>query len=396
MVIYMQQLKILFYAINGTGLGHLSRLNNIAEDAALLCEKLGITPKFEFLTTSDAPALVNKFLTTKLPSKTTVRELNLPIRSATGLIKAQIISLVSSSNADCLVLDTNPKGSYGEFPFLRDLAKTSVFIDREKKTEVVDKSFKNYVKLFDSVIVPERQGAMTSDCFHPNMCFSGKVHGFKPETALDRSSVKSIFGATNKKLIYLTSGGGGDPLSEKKLNEWINVISARFKDARIVVGYGALYKGNICYSLPNVIPYTGFGINKFFAGFDFAISAAGYNTFEELKAAKCPSMFYSLEKGMDDQLARIEQSANKQLCYLASDNLAKSLVEFQLNIPKIKSNLLEDDLEVGSVIAAGKLLETALSKRSIKIGAEEIQKEVSVLISQRKELATKLQTQLIA
>jgi len=380
----MKSLRVVFYAINGTGLGHITRLNNIAEDAAILCERLGIKPIFEFLTTSDAPSVVSKFITTKLPSKTTIRQLGLPVRSTTAAVKSQIISFMTGARADCIVLDTNPKGSYGEFPFLRDLARTSVFIDREKKSDVIDSSFKKHVKLFDSVIVPESQCAIVSDLFHPNMVYSGKIHSFKPEKSYSRKDSKEFFGASSKTLIYLSSGGGGDPQSESQLMEWINILTNKLPLAKIIVGYGPLYKGTIDYSRDNVIPYTNTNINQFFPGFDFAVSAAGYNTFEELKAARCPGFFYALEKGMDDQLQRIETLSKQQLCGLVDlTQKEQSLNVFLSQLDVIKEQLSKQPYESGSVYAAAQVLKAALSKRDIFIPDFAIDNQVNELIKQR-------------
>ena len=71
--------------------------------------------------------------------------------------------------------------------------------------------------------------------------------------------------------------------------------------ARVIVGYGPLYKGVIHYANRQAIPFTGTRVNRYFAGVDLAISAAGYNSVEELQAANVPTLFYGLEKGFDDQ-----------------------------------------------------------------------------------------------
>jgi hypothetical protein len=44
---------------------------------------------------------------------------------------------------------------------------------------------------------------------------------------------------------------------------------------------------------------------RLFGGIDLAVSAAGYNTYEELLAAKVPSVFFSQRKGLDRQDLRI-------------------------------------------------------------------------------------------
>ncbi len=159
---------------------------------------------------------------------------------------------------------------------------------------------------------------------HPNMTYVGKVHGFKPEKAYEQDEVRNYFGAKpNQKLIYLSSGGGGDLLSEEVIDKWLTTLRNAIPEPLVVVGYGPLFKGKINYRDRNVIPFTGTHISQFFAGFDFAISAVGYNSFEELQAARVPALYYSLEKGMDDQIERIQQKALQGLCTLGSTETAK-------------------------------------------------------------------------
>lgn len=382
----MPKISILFYAINGTGLGHLSRLNNIAYDAAYICKEVGINPDFEFITTSDSPSLIKDFLVTKFPSKTTIKELGLPLRKTSAKIKAQIINHVNGFNPDCLVLDTNPKGSYSEFSILRDFARSSVFIDRARKQESINNITKRHIKLFDNVIVPESADQPSSLVFHHNINHCGKIHGFKPELTCSRDEVRNTFGITSGNLVYVSSGGGGDSQSESKLKELIDSVLKADKNAKIVVGYGSLYKGEVCYSNPRLTPYTSNGINKYFGGFDYAVSAAGYNSFEELKAAKCPTLFYPLNKGMDDQEERIVKESKRGLCGFASMKITPSIInEFRLKINNINKKLNQNKFEHGSSYAAESLILTALNKRSISISPDQITKARDKLVSLRNQ-----------
>ncbi|MGF1723739.1 hypothetical protein [Photobacterium nomapromontoriensis] len=379
-------LKIVFYAINGTGLGHITRLNNIATDAAIMCKALGIEPRFEFITTSDAPAVVTDFITTKFPSKTTIKELALPIKSTTAAIKAQIVSHISTASPDALVLDTNPKGSYGEFSFIQSLARTTVFIDRARKQETIDASTKMHIALYDKVICPEVAGC-ASFPLHPNTTYTGKIHGYKPEKALTRESVREYFGVKpNQKLVYLSSGGGGDKHSEQVIDAWTSCVRDILPEALIVIGYGPLFKGKLNYRDRHVIPFTGTNISGYFTGFDFAISAAGYNSFEELQAAGVPTLFYSLEKGMDDQADRIRQKESEGFCMFGRvESLNSDLRRFLLNREMIATRLSGIASFSGSVLAAKSLIETAASKRSWQLESSELEVIAQRIINNRIE-----------
>ncbi len=386
-----KHLKIVFYAINGTGLGHITRLNNIATDAATLCRGMDIEPRFEFITTSDAPSVVTDFITTKFPSKTTIRTLGLPIKSTTAAIKAQIVSHISTIRPDALVLDTNPKGSYSEFSFIQCLCGTTIFIDRARKPETIDASTKKHIALYDKVICPEYENS-ASFPLHPNMTYVGKIHGFKPENAYTRSEVRDYFGAkANQKLLYLSSGGGGDLLSEEVIDKWLTALRNVMPECLVVVGYGPLFKGRMNYRDRNVIPFTGTNISKFFTGFDFAISAAGYNSFEELQAARVPTLYYSLEKGMDDQVDRIRQKALQGLCILGSTETAKpDILHLFLNQEEIRNKLAGVASFDGSVLAAKSLIETAVSKRSWQVDRHLLEQQAQDLITNRNNRSSAL------
>lgn len=381
-----QLLKIVFYAINGTGLGHITRLNTIATDAAWLCRQLDIEPRFEFLTTSDAPSVVSDFPVTKLPSKTTIKALGLPVKTSTAKIKAQIINMLNGANADCLVLDTNPKGAYSEFSFLRGLVKNTVFIDRARKREGIDPITQKHIALYDRVICPESAPEQASLLFHPNLDFVGKITGFKPEQALTQSTVRNYFGMRgNQSLVYLSSGGGGDPMSEQALTQWLQALRQSDPNALIVIGYGPLYQAAMHYADRNVIPYTRTDISRYFAGFDYAVSAAGYNTFEELKAAGVPTLFYSLSKGFDDQQARIHAAMQQGLCLLADEQTPRlqALQQLSRQHGAIAAKLQRQPLEAGSILAAQNLVMTACSKKRDALSAANMAEVVQRLMAQR-------------
>ncbi len=380
-----KKLSAVFYAINGTGIGHISRLNNIAEDMAWLCQHMDIEPRFEFLTTSDAPFVVTQFPTIKLPSKTTIKALGLPMKSTTAHIKTQIVTFLNAKAPDGLILDTNPKGSYQEFPFLKSLAKRTVFIDRARKMESITRQVKNNISLFDRVIVPETADTGASYPFHPNISFAGKIHGFKPEYSLSRDEVRTLFGIQqHEQLIYLSSGGGGDTNSEAYLGKWLDVVAEVIPHARVIVGYGPLYKGVIHYANRQAIPFTGTRVNRYFAGVDLAISAAGYNSVEELQAANVPTLFYGLEKGFDDQFDRIRQLQNKNLCTVGDINAPQESLHKALTRHSIvKAELKRQPYSHGSAIAAGQLLETLLMPKTFMLPATAITRAVSTLKSIR-------------
>ena len=75
----MHRLKLLFYAINGTGLGHLTRLLAVARSCREMAAAMGLESDIRFLTSSEASEVVWDFPVYKLPSKTVARTARVPV-----------------------------------------------------------------------------------------------------------------------------------------------------------------------------------------------------------------------------------------------------------------------------------------------------------------------------
>lgn len=303
----------MFYGINGTGLGHISRLLNIAREARGLLHAMNLEADFHFLTTSEAPQVAWDFPVTKLPSKTVVRETDTPHDEYAAYAQFLITNLVATLRPDLLVMDTMPQGSFGEFLLLRPFAKRRVLVNRHKDAAIAQSAaHRQHLPLYDLILVPDREEhaaryVITEDV-RGRTVFTDVVHGFRADEALGRVRVREQFGVRDDQiLIYVSAGGGGDAYAERELSDAIAAASA--DPAHVVlVGYGPLYRGRKVYAR-NVIPLTEPDVRAYFPGLDCAVSAAGYNAYEELLAAGVPTVFWAQAKGMDRQDERVRLGA---------------------------------------------------------------------------------------
>lgn len=304
-------MKVLFYAINGVGLGHLSRLLAIARALAPLARSLGARPDLQFITTSDASELAHDFPVFKIPSWTTIAKSGAPRRRYAASAKLLVSNVVAGLRPDLLVLDTKPEGAFQELLFLRDYARALVYIDRHKRPDAARSALhQRHVALYDRVLVPDEPGAdderpPTSPGVAARRRFIGRVCGYRPARAMSRDEARRYLGvAPARRLLYLSAGGGGDPAAERQLDALVAVLR---EDPRnhLVIGYGPLYQGPKRYGADITPLAEPAGAWRLFAGFDLAISAAGYNTYEELLAARVPSLFFAQGKGLDQQARRI-------------------------------------------------------------------------------------------
>lgn len=306
----MKKVSAVFYGINGTGLGHISRLLNIAREARELLHAMDLGADFEFITTSEAPQAGWDFPVYKLPSKTVI--VNMDTNNDEFFARSQffITNLVAQRRPDLLVLDTMPQGSFGEFVQLRPHAKRRVFINRHKDEEQATSAVhQSHLPLYDLLLTPddrseERRYIIPHEVQNRNV-YTGKIQGFRSEEALSRQEARDHFGIDDHQtVIYISAGGGGDKQAEQDLSAIIAVASMN-PNHTVLVGYGPLYRGKKVYR-QNVIPITDCDVRQFFKGIDLAFSAAGYNTYEELLSAGVPTAFYAQAKGMDRQDERVD------------------------------------------------------------------------------------------
>ena len=302
--------RVLFYSNNGTGLGHLTRQLNIARVLRDLAQAQGLCCDIRFLTTSDAAQIANDFPVYKIPSKTTIAATEASMRAFKAHAQLFVANLVGQFSPDLLIMDTMPQGSHGEFTFIRESARRTLFVDRRKKPEIAGSSlYQSHLSLYDRILVPDIEAHKDhyplANHLRAKRRFTGPIHGFRPEFALSREDVRERFGVRpHQRLIYVSTGGGGDQLSQHWMTTLIQTLAS--EDTFILAGYGPLYQGRLHYAA-NVVPLQTAEIRQYFAALDMAFSAAGYNSWQELLASGAPTTFFALSKGLDQQHIRIQE-----------------------------------------------------------------------------------------
>ncbi len=375
----MKRVRALFYAINGTGCGHISRQLNIAREARVLLHAMGIGADFHLLTTSEAPQQGWDFPTFKLPSKTVVNEADTPNDEYSAHMQFFIAQLVGGFRPDLLVVDTMPQGSYGELMALRAFCKRTALVARHVHPDVAASPvYRSHAALYDALLIPDDLAERERYAFPfetgPRQVYTGLVHGFRREEAWSRADVRGHFGARDgQSLVYVSAGGGGDKRAEADLTRLVLTL-AEDSSHLVLVGYGPLYRGRKIYR-ENVIPLSDPDVRQYFLGLDFAVSAAGYNTFEELLAAGVPSLFFAQPKGMDQQDERVrigaERGWNRVLASLDVDEIRGRVEEIKrLDVSDaIREALAERNAPQGVLGAAEAILRLHASIKSSPVTA---------------------------
>ena len=310
--------RIVCYAVNGAGLGHVSRLLHLARWMRHIVSFIdGRPPEIIFLTSTEATQLISDagFAAFKLPSKGTARKTQLAVPEFRRLARQFVWQVLSDFAPDLLVVDTFAQGSLDElFPILDAPYARSLVLRRIKPSEAKRPIFQASYRFYHAVVFPHTRDEVLPLLAElppgPEQTFVGPVF-FDPPGPGERDAVREALRAelglkNGIPLIYLSAGGGGDPHAEALLIELVRVASNALPAAALLVGAGPLYRGRRVFA-PNVIWYSDPGISRLFPAVDAAISAAGYNSFHELAAAGVPTAFFGLEKIADDQDERVRR-----------------------------------------------------------------------------------------
>ena len=301
-----EALRVVCYAVNGTGVGHITRLLAIARwlrrYAAALDQKLEIW----FLTSSEADGLAfaEGFAAFKIPSKTIVAEVGIDRTTYVALAKQWVWHTLGLLRPDLLIVDTFPRGSFGELLGALDLCRHTAFVYRPVRREVAGRpDFQAMLPLYDLVLVPEKSApVIVPPQVEGRLLHVGPVLGRERWELLPREVARAQLGVPARaRCVYVSAGGGGDRDARALIEGTVRALAAD-EAIHVVVGAGPLYRGQ---PFPGVTIVPGRAAEWSLA-FDAAVCAAGYNTFGELMFAGVPTAFLPQTKLADDQAARAQ------------------------------------------------------------------------------------------
>jgi predicted glycosyltransferase len=325
------------YAVNGSGLGHLTRVLAILRWMKRLARLAGAHLDAYVLTSSEAPGLAMEegFAAFKIPSKRAVREAGLPREDYLRLARQWVWHSLGLIKPDLLLVDTFPGGSFGELVHALDAARARVFIHRAMKEEFARmESVQALLPFYDRILIPVERSSAPSQGVDPRIIdrvrYTGPIMLRSREEMRPRAEARRRLGIPEGRLgVWLSAGGGGDQLAESVISALVESLLDE-PGLHLVVGAGPLYRGTPIRGA-NITWLTGFHAMEDFSGLDFAISAAGYNSFHELLHAGVPTAFFAQEKIADEQSRRVRAAAEAgcALALGAEGQLAPSVEEIK-------------------------------------------------------------------
>lgn len=387
----MRSLTVVAYAVNGAGLGHLTRVLAVLRWMRRIARFAGIHLEVFILTTSEASELVLRegFAAFKIPSKTAIREAGISKENYLRLARQWIWHSISLLKPDLLLVDTFPGGTFGELGPVLDVPAKKIFICRAVKDSFAQlDGYKDFLKWYDRIIVVHEKTIIFPEVFEE---FMDRVKKVAPILLRESKEYRSPDEA-RKRLgippdafaVWVSAGGGGDPTVETTLTAIVEELR-QYPDTWIVVGVGPLYRGT---------PFNGRQLQTVnsphaaldFPAFNAAISAAGFNSFYELLDAGLPTAFFGQEKIADDQKRRLAQYIDNDYYFrieLGTDGRPEptSLAAAVKGLHSLRRKPYRPDPPYshpdtsGALKAAESILETILNRSQIDFATELLETE---------------------
>lgn len=301
--------RLLFYAVNGLGLGHVTRLLAIARQVRARCPGAQIL----FITASEADAVIYKegFAALKLPSKTIAGATRLRPQTYAKLVQTVTWNAVAAFNPAALVVDTFPAGAMQELLPLLRWEMRRVFVYRVQQPEKArDPYFQNTLALYDLAVIPHSEGGqdMPLPSETPGV-WTGDILIRTRDEALPRAEARARLGLSSEgRVLYVTFGGGGDAELHESLAVAFEALGGA--DWTLAVANAPLDPRARPPLPPNARWVSDYPMAECFAAFDGAVSAAGYNSVAEILHHGLPAVLLPFPRGVDDQFARVREAVD--------------------------------------------------------------------------------------
>lgn len=282
------------------------------------------------------------------------------------MLKESLERIFSFYNIETVVFD----GAFPYAQFVRTVKSQRnvkrIWVKRGGEKEGTDGPRKEREKDFNNVIIPAEAGneLNNDDGFYVNV---NPIIFIDDNELLSRDEVRRLFKVPDdKKLVYVQLGAGNINDIDSQLGKVINKLRER-GDIMIVLGESIISSHSLNIYEKDIYVVKDYPNSKYFKGFDFVISACGYNSFNEIMYLNVPSLFLpNMETKTDDQYGRamIAEKYGAGLVLHSVSDIDDNELEEKINIlsddaknSQIRENLKKISIENGAVKAAKFILE---------------------------------------
>lgn len=312
-------MKLMIYAINGRGMGHLNRTLVLAQ----AIRKLDPTHDIVFVVGSPVFGIVNDagFEVVKVPDTHHTLGFFTGLDNRQSFLNDVFRSLVEHYEPDVFLADFIVNADL--FSEVKDRGIGLALILRKQRPEVVESLRKQRcMRLVDRYLLPHSREELPLEAL-PSAWRRRAYHlgpiG-RPLSSDAIAEVRAQFALPTERLVVVTIGGGGNPDSHPTLRlarEVIATHAAAARDIRWVLVHGPYFPEAVKESRGAVseLRFTT-DLLPLMASADVVLCNAGYNTLRELDTCGTPAVLIPLTNtGRDDQVERaaLWQSEGKAL-----------------------------------------------------------------------------------
>lgn len=318
--------RVLFLSSNGVGLGHLTRLLAVARR---------LPPDIEpvFATMSQALSVVEAFgfhaeyLPFHVYAECDVEDWN-------RWLRRQLTQLIEQYDVSGIVFD----GSNPYFGLIEAVApRPDVFLMWIRRgmwrAQQVNQPIIERQRFFDLIVEPsdvaDAHDEGITALHRDRVVRTDPIRLLDPEDLLDRTAAATELGIDPTRPAALIQLGAGSNRDIMLMTDAILTACRRHPELQIVLAEWAITTRPMDL-WPEVRRLRGYPMSRYYQAFDFTISAAGYNSFNEILSFGLPAIFVANESPtMDDQGGRAryaeEQGAGFAISETDLDGLAAAI-----------------------------------------------------------------------
>lgn len=313
--------SILFIATNGAGLGHLTRCLAVARRLRKRCPELEII----FLTTSLALTTIHRegFTAYCIPSKMLIRKISPGQWSA--LLRTMMSELLQLYRFSAVVFDGAMPYAAITSAMAKEKQIPRIWIRRgsEKSAEIAENR-NDAEKDFDYIIIPGEAGAPIKENDGRHFYVNPIIYIDKEELWARDDVRKYLKIPDGKKAVYVQMGAGNINDIHSDIYKIITALR-KYPDIMIVLGE-SIIGDELKIIEDDIVVIKDYPNSKYLRGFDFAISACGYNSFHELLFLEVPTIFIpNMNTQADDQYARALIAQNQGVGIVVTDICGEQL-----------------------------------------------------------------------
>lgn len=288
--------------MNGDGLGHLTRALAVARRIA------SINPNAEivFYTTSLAADVIKKngFLYYYIPARERV-PYYVPAVEWESCIQSQLSAIINIHKPRAVVFDGAFPTTAILTPLICEEKVKKIWLKREgDRSNMITLNI--YERYFDFILVPKEVG-LEYDRTDGNKIFFSPILYIDKIESYKRKQVRELLRVDEKKHLWYVQMGNEESARYNEIISFLLSILLEDKNNIVLLGESIMSR-SLNIKNERVITLRNYPNSVYFNAIDFAISAAGYNTFHELIFFKVPSIFIPNNKILkDDQVARAKR-----------------------------------------------------------------------------------------